>query len=319
MGTTPSFYRRVRPAFFLLLLALVFFWTLRRQNISIGILKQLSWPYLIGWGCLMGLTWLINSEKLRILLRTENIPLGGVESFKISAASSVLNYLPLQGGTIVRAVYLQKVYGLSYFKFITLLGTTYYIMLLCDSFIASSLCFFYVNPPYGPLVGSLLGLGCVVGIFFIFVPLPKFFPEILQRCRAGFLKAIACKNTAASLFALEVFSVLTESLKFWLLIRAFHFESIPPWPVLWLISAFVFPSVVLNLTPAGIGVREGALAFIAWVSGIEVAHSIIYGGVDRLLTIAWVFAIGTPLAYRLFFSGLRPMQQQMIDQNQSNH
>lgn len=314
-----TFYQKYRPVLFLLLLGGIFFWSLKRQNISIEIFGQLSWPYLLAWGALMGLTWLINSEKLRVLLHTENIYLRGIESFKISAASSVLNYLPLQGGTIVRAMYLQKRHGLPYFNFVTLLGTTYYIMLLCDSFLASALCFLWIHSPSGQYLGSILALGFAVGVVFAVIPLPQFFPKICHRVRAGFVKAIACKRVTIKLFVLEIFSVLVEAIKFWLLIRAFKLDSIPPWPVLWMISAFVFPSVVLNLTPAGIGVREGALAFIAWVSGIEVAHSIIYGGVDRLLTIAWAFALGTPLAYQLFFTDLRAMQQQMVNQNQANH
>ena len=57
-------------------------------------------------------------------------------------------------------------------------------------------------------------------------------------------------------------------------------------------TTMALPSVLLNITPAGLGIRESAITLVAAVFGFSVGNAFLAASLDRFLTLLVVFSVG---------------------------
>jgi len=87
---------------------------------------------------LSGLHFFLNGLFILVILRSFGTVISGLKSFYISIISSLGNYfLPMQGGAVIRSVYLKKNYNFSYSHFLSTLYGNYIVIFGVNAFVAT--------------------------------------------------------------------------------------------------------------------------------------------------------------------------------------
>lgn len=294
--------RRVQAPLLMAAFIALFVWLLRRQGISVNDFLHLSPKGLAAWLLLTIATWLINGQKLRVLLRHLDLKIPVTEAFQLSAASSVLNYLPLQAGAAARGAYLKKRYQFPSTQYMTVLFGTYTTMVLAQA--ALGLMFWLAienREPATRFLGMVLSLMILVSLLVAFVPAPRL-PRSVQAMHESFQNIFRDTRCFLQLLGLEVALCAVEMLRLKLAFLLLHFDQRLPSAAFGLMACLTLPSVLLNLTPAGLGIRESAVALVAKAFGFRVEHAFLAASLDRVLTLAVIFLFGPILAWRLIRS-----------------
>jgi uncharacterized membrane protein YbhN (UPF0104 family) len=223
------------------------------------------------------------------------------ECLNLSVAVTGLNVLlPLQGGMVVRAVYLKRHHDFAYSRFLAMLIACQVLLgVVCSSLAAATLGWLMLRDDRRSLG---LMVGCVTVCLGVSL-LACFFPPI----RAGgnwFWDRVAvvsdswCKLRAeprllVTLAALVGLQVGGGVLSFWtgfgaLGVRVGLLEATAAATLATLLS-------ILSLTPGGIGIYEAAAAFVGAALAIAPINSVMASVVSRVVQLALLLIL-TPLA-----------------------
>lgn len=245
----------------------------------------------------------INAIFLKVLLTKYKINIEIPNVFGLAILTSAANYFSfLWGGMAVKAVYLKKEFKLSYSDFLNSTLGSYLIIFFTSSVVAS----------FVIILLSLSSKKIFYIPLFVFIGLALFSAILMQApllFENFFLKKIAemarkweelrsdrkllLKLAAISLLNLFVAALLTY-LRFKVLgITLGVFES-------FYISVIVSLAVLINLTPASIGIIEVLTAFAAKTLNINPVHAVLASSIDRVSILILIFIFAPPFNYYLF-------------------
>lgn len=238
-----------------------------------------------------------NSGVLRSSLRPLNVRLGFFESFRVTVVSSFVNFFaPLIGGASTRAVYLKKRHGLAYSSLLSTLYANYGVM-------------FFVSFTFG-VIGvlatphSMSDVGLVAILFFAagligslaFIMVGHKFVRLIRRLKIKnrALKSLINKilivdegwglirkdrqamiemclwSTIANLCLLMIYWAATSSVGITTNFGTFM-----------IYAAMASVSLLLNLTPGNVGIRESLYASIYKITGVGLQKVIAFSLIDR--------------------------------------
>ncbi len=212
-------------------------------------------------------------------------------------AATLLNYLPMKFGTIFRANYLKRHYGLIYahfgvfFVYLTILmaamaGIIGLAILLC----------IYGTDGYEKKILTTVFLGmAVLSIFFGFVPLPiptgsgkviitiRNFLVGRQQLTQDKRALLICSAMLAINFALSSvrLSIIYHSMG----------KGIHPGGYL-ILGALGYVTMFVSLTPGALGIRELVLSSGAVALGVPFEVGLLAAIIDRAIALSWSFVIG---------------------------
>lgn len=213
-------------------------------------------------------------------------------------ATYLLNYVPMKFGTVFRANYLKRHYGLSYACF----GTFFvYLMLLIAIAAATvglvalvTVCDIAKYETKILALAFLSVLACSSLLAFIPLPIPTGFGKLSTTIRS-FLKGrrdvTGNKRTLFVCTAFFVGNFILTSVRLGIIYNSMG-QNIHPAGYL-VLGAMGYVTMFVSLTPGALGIRELVLGSAAMALGVSFEVGVLAAMVDRAIALSWCFTIGS--------------------------
>ncbi len=225
------------------------------------------------------------------------LPFG--DSLALTTGCSLLNHLPMSAGTVLKAVILKRNSGLLYAHFLALTAGQ-----VLATFLA------------GGLLGLVvLALPSALGLAQRWV-LMAAFGGVLAACAASFYIPVAAAGPGGGWLARSIRSFLvglqvirrrrgsllvltattllmlvSAAARFWICFRVLNVDvSFIGSGVFAIIATFL---TLVNITPAGLGIREAAVGMVAAFTGEGFAAGVLAAGIERVFTMAFFLVTGS--------------------------
>jgi uncharacterized membrane protein YbhN (UPF0104 family) len=239
----------------------------------------------------------LNGIQNTLTYRGLGINISIKEGVIITAASTLVNQLPIPGGIVSKGIYLNRRFGLSY----TLFASSIIALFLCFVTVSGIigllvLLFWYMTGaktiPTSLLVGYSLMALCFL---FIFLPLDRLWlPERIRiRMKQASEGWKMLNKTPALLFrivSLQAFLMILLAGRYWLAFQMLS-QDVTIGQVLLFSTASMLTQLV-SIAPGGLGVREAIVGGVAGVLGFDISVGILAAGLDRIISTVVVFGVG---------------------------
>jgi len=239
-----------------------------------------------------------------ISIITKNIlyPLGVYlkkgEAFALSIVTGFYNLItPFRGGAVTRAIYLKKKHAFPYTDFLASLAGMYVITFLIASFIGlvSTL---FINYIYGSFNWIIFFV--FLAIFFpllVIVVLSPKLPLTKNNFINRFIKVIngwhLIKNNKRVIIIITLVSLIQLIIGAFMLYLQFRVFGIEIDFIKCLFLASIGSlSILISITPAGLGINEAVIVFSALTIGITPAHSLSVALLGRVISFLVLFILG---------------------------
>jgi len=260
-------------------------------------LIKLSPKQLFVMYCLWLLIALSGAGAVRCLLSALKVKTGFWDMVRLQHAALLLNYVPMKFGTVFRANYLKRHYGLAYTHFATFF---LYITFLMTA-VAASIALVVLLSIYGlggyanKILAVVFAITIIGSLSFLVVPLPV--PDgqgraisILRKFLTGRSQISKERKTVFSSGALLGVNFLLDAARLWIIYTSMG-ENINAGGYL-ILGALSFVILFVGLTPGALGIRELVLGFFATVVGLPLEVGILAAMIDRAIAVTYIFVIG---------------------------
>lgn len=242
----------------------------------------------------------IRSYQLCYIASNLDTKVSFFESGCITMASTLLNYLPMNAGTVVKARVLKKHRSLKYAHFISVMGATVLITVFSGGLLG--LTSIIISKPSFETNNIIL-----VGFFSLSVIVPfalLHIPASLISDKPGWIRT-AIKDLLLGLgqirkngkgilvlFILATIQLLAAALRLWVCFKALN----TPVTIFGCIMFAVVSNLLLiiNITPGSLGLREVLIGAIAQFTGLSFERGLFAASLDRVFSL--VFTLFTGLA-----------------------
>ncbi len=283
----------------LLLLILVLFIGVRfaRKNWDIFVgLVELSPAYIVYMSGLILAFQLLSGVKIKILTSIFGLDLKTREWFGLAQANSLLNYLPVRGGSALSAFYLKGFHNFPITEYLAVLTAGFAVTTAvfstagCFAAILVSL-IFGVFPLYTLTVYVLL----IVSIFLLFVFVRLVAKRVrnrhLVRFLSGWEKIREGGRRLAALVVLDFAMISMDAVRIKLSYGRFgadlnYFMGLTMVPVSNLAS-------VVSLIPGGLVAREFVMGLISGEMGMGFDVGVFASSLDRVVLFFWILLLGS--------------------------
>jgi hypothetical protein len=241
------------------------------------ILNRIEWlPLMLLVAVAIPLTLFLNALEFYLSARLIGQKIAFWRTMEITIIGSVANMLPLPGGTLVRIASL-KAEGASFAKSTS---TTLYVALIwCGvGFVYSGGWLAVLGQP---LPGAAL---IIAGI------------AILAACIFATYRLLDDVRFTAMIVAAKVVLVLVDAFRTYLSLLALGLVATFGQASVLALSSLLGAS--FSIVPAGLGIREGAAAFLGPVIGIAASSAFLAASLSRILGMAVTFPLALILALK---------------------
>ncbi len=232
------------------------------------------------------------------ITRALGVPLSFGESFALTQAATLLNYLPMQAGTVLRARVLKQKRALSYTRYVAVMSALAVVGVgsgAVDGLVA--LPFARALPDH---ILRVAGVGfCAVVlavVVFLFLPLgrlPLGTGRVAHRLRElidGWLAIKADRRVLVTICFTTAATPLLLGLRLWICFGAIGLpvglsESL-------LLGSAILVSVPFNVTPGGLGVRELVGSAVGAAVGLGFAEVLAGITIDRVISLVFSTTVG---------------------------
>ena len=265
-------------------------WYFRRNRDDFIELFNFNAWYLVAIMALNILTRFLIGVRLRFLTRPFGVDVGLLEGAGLSIIQGYGNVVAIKGGTAGVAWYLYRNKGLGIDRFLAILAGGFVITALTASaaglvgLVIVSWPRFEIGPEI-PLFFVLMFIAALALIIFPRVKLPETrLMNFLNKVADGWNMLRSKWSNIFVLAGVELAILMSFALRYWVAFRAFSqpvslsksFLLAPP----------AYMSFIVNVTPAGMGVREPLLAYMSGILGYTVK-----GGLGAAVLDSAVFAL----------------------------
>jgi uncharacterized protein (TIRG00374 family) len=239
------------------------------------------------------------------ILKPLGVNLSKKEAFKVSVMTGFYNLItPFRGGLVSRAVYLKKKYEFPYPTFLSTVAATYVL----EFFIASlagiiATYLIYLATGIFSILLFFIFLGMFLGMFFVILFSPKL-KERNNKWLNRFIKVIngwhilkRDKKLLTNVSFLIFIKLLIASIMLFLQFKIFglgitYIKTI-------FLTAIGNLGILINITPAGLGINEAITVFSALTIGITAVESLSAAIFGRLVVTLVLFILGPIFTYYL--------------------
>jgi uncharacterized protein (TIRG00374 family) len=283
----------------LLLLVLVVFIAVGfvRRNWDIFVdLVELSPAYIVSMSGLILAFQLLSGAKVKILTSIFDLDLKAREWFGLAQANSLLNYLPVRGGSALSAFYLKGFHGFPITGYLAVLTASFAVTTAVFS-TAGFLAAVIVSLTRGvfPLYTLAVYVFLIASIFtlFVFVSLAakRVKNHRLLRFLSGWEKIREGGRRLAALIALDFVMISMDAMRIKLSYGRFgvdldYFMGLAMVPVSNLAS-------VVSLIPGGLVAREFVMGLISGELGMGFDVGVFASALDRVILFFWILLLGS--------------------------
>ncbi|HEY3494125.1 MAG TPA: lysylphosphatidylglycerol synthase transmembrane domain-containing protein [Polyangiaceae bacterium] len=272
--------------------------------------EQILQAFDLGWGAVLVLALMMFASHLQrtieftFMLRRLDVQEPALDGFWLTGVALLLNYLPFNAGSVVRAMVLRRQHDLPYALYLSALmvgavvnGSISALAGLIATAVETG-----GDPKALPLYVIFGGLS-VAGAF-AFRP-PKFLipsgsglvARQLRRLTEGIEVIRGNGSGILVLAAVTVTKVVSNAVRMWICFGAFGLDVSLLDAVL-LGSATLVMSLV-NLTPGNLGVREMVLGGVSTILGCPPELGMAAASLDRAILFAYTLVLGVPGLYMI--------------------
>ena len=227
------------------------------------------------------------------------------EWFGLTVITTMSNYfVPLRGGSSVKAVYLKKKYGLSYAKFLSTIMGIFILTFWVASAVGSglSIIFYYLQYTFALKIFLffLVTNGAMSLLLFISPAIAdkkNRLLRILKRVLDGWIKIKSNKRLLTKLAFLSLAGYILKALQLFFAYRSLSLEV--DFLAVFLLSVLLVFSIFINITPANLGIQEGLLSLFSSLLGIGFNEGLLAALLFRTITMAVAFCLGPIFSYLL--------------------
>ncbi len=307
---------RISPKLSLLFLAVISLaiaWYVSDHLNELYVLSRITTPYIILLAIMNVFSLAINGHVLKIIVYSFGVPLQLLEHFAISTISSFANiFTPFTGGAAFRAVYLKARYNLCFSHFASCFFGNYLITfssnaliaLICQGWLFLSLGY------HSPFISATFAAIAAASIGAMFLH-PNISPSIpftwlrekVANVLAGWCIIRKSSGVLSRLLALSVLNTAVSSTIMYLEFAALQVNDTRGNPVTILQSIFLTTvsslSLLINLTPAALGIRESLLMLTGQVIHILPSHMLSVVILDRVVSCSLLMCLFYPATRHL--------------------
>ncbi|MBA7618951.1 hypothetical protein ES703_26283 [subsurface metagenome] len=272
-------------------------WYLARHWGQLKALLKLRPAQLFVMYCLWFLLSLSSARVVQYLLNALKTRTGFWDLVRLQNAATLLNYAPMKFGTLFRANYLKRHYGLSYAHFATFF---LYITFLTTAMAAiiglGVLLIVYGLDGYeNKILAVIFAITIIGSLLFLFIPLPipagqGRLSSTLRNFLSGRSQVSKERKTILVAAAYLVVNFFLAAVRLWIIYNSMG-KNIHVGGYL-ILGALGFVVLFIGLTPGALGVRELVLGFGAVVLGIPLEVGILAAMIDRAIIISYTFVTG---------------------------
>jgi uncharacterized membrane protein YbhN (UPF0104 family) len=287
-----------------LAIALIFVYYIKSNLSDFKQLSLVNPQNLILIGILQILFLVNNGIMLKLFMSPFNINLKAKEWFGLSCITSFSNYfIPGIGGATSRGIYLKKKHEFSYAKFLGNLAGNYIIIFFTNSLIALiSLILLkkYYNFWNFPLFFIFGGI-FLVSLFFIIFHIKSFKSPIFRKINLvieGWENVRRSKKLIIGTTTIGMLNIFIGALILFIEFRIFGIELSFLKSLIIAITAML--AIFINITPGGLGIKEGLIVLTSTILIIPTEISISVSIIDRAIHMLILFILGPIFSYILF-------------------
>ncbi len=297
--------KKVLSILILIVLAAFFFYYIYTHISDFKQLKIAN-PILLLVLALINLIFTFNNGLItKFLLQPFKIDLKFKEWFGLASITSFYNLItPFKGGAITRAVYLKTKHNFSYSLFLATLSGSYVIIILtaCTAGLISTFLIYSVYGTFSWII-TLFLIALLLPLLVIVIFSPKVkdtkYPLVNKFINVinGWHSIKSNKKVIFSYFFLSLFNLVLGT-----------FGSIVTYKVLGIhlnLAQALFMtsvgslSVLVSITPGGLGINEAIAVLLASLVGITPAQSLAASIIGRAVGIIVIFILGPIFSYLL--------------------
>ncbi len=302
--------KRLARWFVLLVLVVLAVWYLGRHGEMARALRRIAWPYLLVVAGLNLANKLLMAMQFRELCRAFGAELTFQEWFGLSVCNTMYNHLaPGHAGAAVRALYLKKAHRLPLAHFGAIVAGGNVLALIAaglTGLLAGAVLLVSGAPGAARMLAvltALLGItlagavGLAVGTRLVGLVPVEAVRRHLERASEGLRLYPRHMGMVGRVIGLRAVQVGTGGLGLFVCGRAVGLPiSAPQAIVLHCLGAF---SVLLPITPAGLGVREGIVTGGASLLGLPMELALLAALVVRAVHTLVTLVLGLAFSYSL--------------------
>lgn len=231
------------------------------------------------------------------------------ESFALSIVTGFYNLItPFRGGMVARAAYLKRKYNFSYTNFLATLAGSYILTFFIASLLGLvGLVSIYLSvgivnfPILVVFTGVFLTFGAVI-IFSPKIPLTKYeFANKFIKVLNGWNLIKNDKKVITIISISSVIQIILGAASIYLQFKVFGIDASSNTALF--LAAISSLSLLISITPAGLGINEAVIVFSASTLGISPVESLSAALVGRLVSIIVLFVLGPIFSYSLIKRG----------------
>jgi uncharacterized membrane protein YbhN (UPF0104 family) len=269
-------------------------------------LFRLSPKQLFVMYCLWFLIAISGARAVQCLLSALKIKTGFWDMVRLHHASLLLNYAPMKFGTVFRANYLKRHYGLAYAHFATFFLYITFLMTAVAAIIGLTvlLGIYGLGERDNKILAVVFAITIIGSLFFLVVPFP--IPTGQGRLSSTFRKFLTGRSqiskerkTILSVATLLGVNFLFDAVRLWIIYSSMgkniHVAGY------FILGALSFVVLFIGLTPGSLGIRELVLGFGATVVGMPLEVGVLAAVIDRAITVSYVFVVGGICAIWLWY------------------
>jgi uncharacterized membrane protein YbhN (UPF0104 family) len=265
------------------------------------VLDRVSLPRIVAvWGMDV-LFYAASAAIMFIVLIPFSIKLHWLEAFELGMVTRFGNLLlPLRGGAVARAVYLNKRFGFASSLFVaSLSGMLLTSIITSLIWVLGGLLFlglFEGKWFTEAMIIVAIGLGCLAGlstIRFQFKNPNTKWKVALNHLAAGCAQFVKHKRAILQLMALYSLMILIQTGIYVILLGAMNESQPIHWGYLAVLVAMGNISMAFQLTPGNVGVYEALLAAIANLMGLDYNAILMAGLTWRVIDAVLVLVVGS--------------------------
>lgn len=248
---------------------------------------------------------IVRSFQLCYITQSLDSKVSFIESFSITMVSTLLNYLPMNAGTIVKARVLKKHRSLKYAHFISVMTATILITIFTGGILGLAAIIFS-RPPLETnniILTAFFILSIIVPIFLLHIPSslisdkPGWIRTAIRDLILGLEQIRKNGKGIFILFLLAAMLLFIAAIRLWICFRALN----TPVTIFGCVMFAVVSNLLLvvNITPGSLGLREVLIGAIAQFTGLSFERGLFAASLDRVFSLVFTVLVGLPSLFVL--------------------
>lgn len=242
--------------------------------------------------------------RLRTLTKLYGLNLTFKEWFGLTILITFGNYIsPFRAGASIMAVYLKKKYKFPYTFSVSLTGTLYLATFLLFGLLGIFLTFLITLPEefkYGLILFFIILV--LVSIFLLFfLPSPiRTNIRVLKHLANSISEFRRVRNFSFmfKIMVIDFLRAIALASAFYLIFMAFNFKA--PFYACVLMAIISELSIIISLTPMGLGIRESIIIITSKLIGADILTGTFVAALDRAIAIILLLFFTPICSYFLF-------------------